>query len=122
MMPIPCLPARVMPEGLICEATAQGMSSCRGSSWRAASFSVEPIRLDGHALAAEQAADDADGFVLAVAEEHRVDAEGVRVRRQRARPGAEDRAPAGHVIELHHALGDVERMVVGQRDDPGRRA
>jgi hypothetical protein len=29
-----------MPEGLIWEATAKGMSSCNGSSWRAASWSV----------------------------------------------------------------------------------
>src|SRR4029077_8047760 len=34
--------------------------------------------------------------------------------------GAEDRASTRHVIELHHALGDVERMVIGQRDNPGR--
>ena len=40
MMPIPCLPARVMPEGLIWEATAQGISSCSGNSCRAASWSV----------------------------------------------------------------------------------
>jgi hypothetical protein len=37
-------------------------------------------------------------------------------------PGAEDRAAAGHVVELHHALGDVERMVIGQRDHAGARA
>jgi hypothetical protein len=27
------------------------------------------------------------------------------------------RPPVGHVVEPHHALGDVEGMVVGQRDD-----
>ncbi len=37
---MPCLPASVIPEGLICEATAKGMSSCNGSSCRAASCSV----------------------------------------------------------------------------------
>ena len=37
MMPMPYLPASVMPDGLICEATANGMSSCSGSSWSAAS-------------------------------------------------------------------------------------
>ena len=40
MMPMPCLPASVMPEGLIWEATAKGMSSCSGSSCSAASCSV----------------------------------------------------------------------------------
>ena len=79
----------------------------------------EPVGRDGQALAAHQAADDADGLVLAVAQQHRVDAEGVGVRRQRARPGAEDHAPAGHVVELHHPLRHVVGMVIGQGDDAG---
>jgi hypothetical protein len=29
------------------------------------------------------------------------------------------RSPAGHVVELHHALRDVEGMVVGQGHDAG---
>jgi hypothetical protein len=40
MMPMPCLPARVMPEGLTCEATTNGISSCNGSNWSAASCIV----------------------------------------------------------------------------------
>ena len=40
MMPMPYLPASVMPDGLICEATANGMSSCSGRSWSAASCIV----------------------------------------------------------------------------------
>ena len=40
MMPMPCLPASVMPDGLICEATANGISSCNGSSCSAASCNV----------------------------------------------------------------------------------
>ena len=40
MTPIPCLPASVMPDGLICEATANGISSCNGSSCSAASCNV----------------------------------------------------------------------------------
>ena len=79
----------------------------------------EPVGLDGQALAAHQAADDADGLVLAVAQQHRIDPERVGVGGQRARPGAEDHPPAGHVVELHHPLRHVERMVIGQRDDPG---
>ena len=61
----------------------------------------------------------ADRLVLAVALHHRIDAERVGVGRQRAGAGAEDRAAAGHVVELHHALRDVEGMVVGQRDHAG---
>ena len=79
----------------------------------------EPLALGRDALALEQTADDADGLVLAVALDHRVDAERVGVGRQRAGPGAEDGPAAGHVVELHHALGDVEGMVVGQRDHAG---
>ena len=40
MMPMPYLPASVMPDGLICEATANGISSCSGRSCSAASFRV----------------------------------------------------------------------------------
>jgi hypothetical protein len=78
----------------------------------------EPVGPVRDALAAHEPADDPDGLVLAVAEQHRIDPERVGVRRQRARPGAEDRPPAGHVIELHQPLRHVERMVVGQGDDP----
>jgi hypothetical protein len=79
----------------------------------------EPVRLDRQTLAAHQAPDDADGLVLPVAEEHRIDPERMGVRRQRTGPGTEDCAPTGHVVELHHSLRHVERMVVGQGDDPG---
>ena len=40
MIPIPCFPASVMPDGLICEATANGISSCNGRSCSAASFKL----------------------------------------------------------------------------------
>ena len=38
--PVPCLPAKVIPEGDIIEATAKGISSCNGNNCRAASFNV----------------------------------------------------------------------------------
>ena len=38
--PIPYLPAKVIPEGLIDEAVTIGISSCSGKSCRRASFSV----------------------------------------------------------------------------------
>ena len=36
-------------------------------------------------------------------------------------PGPEPKIarPPGHVVELHHALGNVEGMMVGQRDHAG---
>src|ERR1700675_4491213 len=38
---------------------------------------------------------------------------------QRPGAGAKDGAASRHVVELHHALGDVEGMVIGQRDHAG---
>jgi hypothetical protein len=80
----------------------------------------EPVRLHRDALAAHEPADDADGLVLAVAQQHGVDAERVGVGGQGAGAGAEDHAPARHVVELHHPLGHVERVVIGQGDDARR--
>ena len=80
----------------------------------------EPVALVGEALAAcEQALDDRDGLVLAVPQQHRVDAQRVGVRRQCAGPGAEHRPPEAHLVELDDALGDHERMVIGDRGHPG---
>ena len=33
---------------------------------------------------------------------------------QGARAGAEDHSTTGHVVELHHALTHVERVVIGE--------
>ena len=78
----------------------------------------EPVAVVAEALLAAQQPDDhAERLVLAVALHHRVDAERVRVRRQRARPGAEHRAAPRHVVELHDALRHVERVVIRQRHD-----
>ena len=38
---------------------------------------------------------------------------------QRAGADAKHRPAARHVVELHHAVGQHERVVVGQRDDTG---
>jgi len=40
MTPMPCLPARVIPDGLICDATANGISSCNGRSCSCASCNL----------------------------------------------------------------------------------
>ena len=79
----------------------------------------EPVALVRDALAREQPADHPDRLVLPVALGHRIDAKHIGVGRQRSGPGAENDPPARHVVELHDALRDVERMVIGQRDDAG---
>src|SRR5262249_14390788 len=60
-----------------------------------------------------------DAVVLRVALGDRGDAELMGIGGERAGAGAEDGAAAGHVVELHHALRDVEGMVIGQRDHAG---
>ena len=119
MTPIPCLPASVMPDGLICEATANGISSCSGSSCSAASCSVNQslssvtrsprISRRMTPIASSWRSRCTIGSMPSVCASE-ASAPG---------PGAEDRPPAGHVVELHHALRDVERVVIGQRDDAG---
>src|SRR5205807_430855 len=59
-------------------------------------------------------------FAALSAKPHCVDTQGVRVGGKRARAGPEDRPSAAHPVELHHALRDIERVVIGQRDDAGR--
>ena len=121
--PMPYLPASCMPDGEIDDAVAIGMSSCTGRSLQLGVAEREPVRLVAEAVVAAQQADDhAERLVLAVAEQHRVDAVGAGIGRQGAGPGAEDRPAPGHVVELDHPLGDVERVVVGQADDAGAEA
>jgi hypothetical protein len=80
----------------------------------------EPFAVVAEAVvAAQQPRDHAERLVLAVALHHRVDAERACVGCQRAGSGTEHRPAPAHVVELHDALGDVERVVVGQAGDPG---
>ena len=46
----------------------------------------------------------------------RIDADHGRVRRQGAWPNAHHHPASGQVVEQHHAVGDPQRVVVGQRD------
>ena len=48
-----------------------------------------------------------------------IDADLQRVMDEGAGADAEHRPAARHMVELHHAVGQHERVVVGQRDDPG---
>ena len=54
---------------------------------------------------------------LALADQVNPEHDGIR--RQRTRPHAHHHAPPREVIEQHHAVGDHQRMVVRQADDPG---
>ena len=119
MMPMPCLPAERHAGRADLRRDRERHLLLQRQQLQCRVVQREPVAFGGDPLAAEQAADDADRLVLPVAQEHRIDAERVRVGGQRARPGAEDRPAAGHVVELHHALRDVERMMIGQRDDAG---
>jgi hypothetical protein len=77
-----------MPDGLICEATTKGHVLLQRQELQRRVLQGVPVGLLGNALALEQAADDVDRVVLAVALVHRVDAERSG-RRTAARPGPE---------------------------------
>ena len=78
---------------------------------------LAPLALVGNAFSGEEPFQDADCFVLAIAQKHVIDAESSRVGGQGAGACAENHAPESHVVELHDPLRDVERVVVGQRND-----
>ncbi len=81
---------------------------------------LEPVGLERHRLlAAEQLHDRVEGLVHPGALGDRLDAHHVGVGDERARPDAEHGAAARHVVELHEALGDHQRVVVGEARDPG---
>ena len=84
---------------------------------------LEPVGLavDG-AVVAQQCGDRLERLVHPPALGERVDAHHRGVGGERAGADAEHRAPVGHVIELDHAVGDDQRVVVGQADDAGAEA
>ena len=77
---------------------------------------VEPVGLLRHRLAGHQLDDHVQRFVHARALVGRLDADLGRVVHQRAGADAEHGAAARHVVELGHARGQHEGVVVGQRD------
>ncbi len=70
-------------------------------------------------VAAQQPHDHAERLVLAVTQHHRIDAEGVGVGGSAPGPEPNMARPSAHVVELHDALGDVERVVVRQAGHTG---
>jgi hypothetical protein len=75
--------------------------------------------LFGHHAAGHQLDDDVERLVEHAPLLGRLDPDLDRVVDQRARSDAEHGAAARHVVELHHAAGERERVVIGQRDDAG---
>ena len=76
----------------------------------------EPVRLPGHELGAvEKGQDRLQGLLHAVALHGRVDAHHEGVRRQRSGPDAEHHPAPGQMVEQDHAVGQDERLVVGER-------
>jgi hypothetical protein len=119
MMPMPYLPASVMPEGEICDATTNGISFLQGRICSAASFIVN------QSLLAVTRSPLNRRRMIAIASSWRsrcvIGSMPSVCASEASAPGAgaEDGAAAGHVVELHHALRDVEGMVIGQRDHAG---
>ncbi len=83
---------------------------------------LEPVGLVRHRLAAQQANDAGEGLVHAVALLGHRDAHHVGVGRQGAGADPENHSPAGDVIQLVHAVGQHEGVVIGQGRDAGAQA
>ena len=76
---------------------------------------LEPVRLHGDRLTGEQGQDGLQGLLHHVALPGRVDAHHEGVGGECAGADPDHHAAAGQVVEQHHAVGQHERMVVGQR-------
>ena len=83
---------------------------------------LEPVRLHGDRLAGQQEEDGLERLLHHVALVGGVDAHHEGVGGQGARADAEHDAAACQVVEQHHAVGQHERVVVGQRRDAGAEA
>ena len=111
------------PEGADCkdlwlhfhESTGSVAVDLQGQDLQCGIAQREPLAVVVEAVLAAQEADDhAHRLVLAVALHERIDVQRARIGGQCTGPGTEHRPPTCHVIELHHPLSDVERVVVGQ--------
>ena len=79
---------------------------------------LEPVGLHAHGLlAAQERHDGVERILHSLALGDGLDAHHVRVGDEGARPTAEHRPPARHVVELDEALRDEEGVVVGQARD-----
>jgi hypothetical protein len=79
----------------------------------------EPLGAVAEPLPVQQADDHAKRLVLPAAKDYGVDTECSGIRGQGARSGAEDDPSVGQVIELHHPLGNIEGMMIGERHHAG---
>ena len=75
-----------------------------------------------HGLPCQQAYDDVEVGLEELAGIGRGQADHRGIAGQRARSHPADDAAVGEVIEQHQAVGNPERVVVRERDDPGAEA
>jgi hypothetical protein len=80
---------------------------------------VEPVGLFVHGFAVEQPNDDVERLVHHPPLGTGIDADLQGVVHEGAGADPEHRPAARHVVELHHAVGQHERVVVRQRHDTG---
>ena len=99
-----------------------GEGALVGPQLQAGLDQLEPVRLHGDRLAGQQLQDGLERLLHHVALLGRVDAHHEGVGGQGARADAEHDAAPGQVVEQHHAVGQHERVVVGQRRDAGAEA
>ena len=76
------------------------------------------LEIDG-LVALQQPHDDAEAVFQIAPRVRLLDADHRPVGRQRARSDAEHHAPAREMVEQDDALGDPERVVIGEADDAG---
>ena len=111
--PTPCLPAAAAPEGEIVEATAISIvGQLVGQQLEAAVVQLEPVGALGDDLAPQEPDHDVERLVHAPALVHRVDAHHERVGGQLAGADAEHHPAEALVVELAHAVGQDQRVVV----------
>jgi len=86
-----------------------------GSEVQPRLLELEPVGLHGDRLLAfQQRHDGGERLLHAVALGRGIDAHHVGVRRQRARAAAQHGPPARHMVELHEAVRDHQRVMIRQ--------
>jgi hypothetical protein len=113
-----------MPDGVMVLAQAIGKVRIGiGREMQPRLLELEPVGLHGdRLLALQQRHDGGERLLHAVALGRGIDAHHVGVGRQRARAAAQHGAAARHVVELHEAVRDHQRMVVRQAGHAGAQA
>jgi hypothetical protein len=91
-----------------------GEGALEGQHLQAGLDQLEPVRLHGDFLTGQEQEDGLERLLHHVALLGRIDAHHEGVGGQGARAHADHDPPPGQVVEQHHAVGQHERVVVGQ--------